>query len=76
VLLFLLASAAWYQLKLMRSKAMGEGVRLVALGLAVALVAYVSHGLLDNFLWLNGIAFMFFSQLGLTAWLYCKKAKG
>jgi hypothetical protein len=33
------------------------------------MVAYVVHGVLDFFLWQTGIAFTFFAELGLTAWL-------
>lgn len=73
VMIFLLVSAGWYQLKLIRDRALGPGARLVALGLAVALVAYVVHGLLDCFLSQTGIAFIFFTELGLTSWLYHKK---
>lgn len=68
-MLFLLATAAWWQFSLVRDRAMKYGARLVSLGLVAALVAYAIHGLTDYLLWQTGMAFMFFTVLGLTAWL-------
>jgi hypothetical protein len=68
-MLFMLGSAAWYQWGLLRKRGLPRGERLVALALPMALVAYLAHGLLDNFLWQTGITFLFFAELGLTAWL-------
>jgi len=47
---------------------------LISLALLVGLMAYIGHGLFDCFLWQTGVAFLFFSLLGLTAWLD-KKAR-
>ncbi|MBE0428828.1 MAG: O-antigen ligase family protein [Thermoleophilia bacterium] len=69
-MLFLLGSAAWCQWRLVRDRAQEYGRRLVSLALMASLAAYALHGMLDNFLWQNGITFMFFAQLGLTSWLY------
>jgi hypothetical protein len=68
-MVFLLAAAAWTQLKLARSTRTPFTYRLLALALICAMVAYVVHGVLDFFLWQTGIAFTFFAELGLTAWL-------
>jgi len=69
VMLFLLASAIWCQFRLVRIRSFEESKRLLSLGLLVALVAYISHGILDFFLWQNGVTFLFFALLGLTGWL-------
>ncbi|MHB9112512.1 MAG: O-antigen ligase family protein [Thermoleophilia bacterium] len=66
---FLLVSALWYQFRLVSDRFLGRSVRLVALGLQAAMVAYIVHGVLDFFLWQNGVTFLFFAILGLTAWL-------
>jgi hypothetical protein len=68
-MLFLLASAGWYQLRVVTSRSLEPSFRLVSLGLLAALTAYVFHGILDFFLWQNGVTFLFFTLLGLTAWL-------
>lgn len=75
VMILLLTSTLWYQFRLVSDRSLGRPVRLVSLSLLVSLVVYVIHGLLDCFLWQTGIAFMFFAQLGLTAWLYDLKAR-
>ncbi|MBE0428829.1 MAG: O-antigen ligase family protein [Thermoleophilia bacterium] len=75
-MLYLLAGAAWAQLRMVRDRALAPDRRLLALGLLAALVAYVSHGMLDYFLWQTGIALMFFAQLGLTSWLYYDRNSG
>lgn len=69
VMLFLLASAAGTQIKMVRDKALAWDRRFIALGLLIAMIAYLVHGFMDYFLWQTGIAFLFFVQLGLTAWL-------
>ncbi|MHB0866575.1 MAG: O-antigen ligase family protein [Thermoleophilia bacterium] len=76
VMLLLLASTFWYQVRMVSDRSLGRPVRLVALALFVSLLAYVIHGLLDCFLWQTGMAFMFFAQLGMTAWLYDFKSRG
>ncbi|MBK5226150.1 MAG: O-antigen ligase family protein [Thermoleophilia bacterium] len=75
-MLFLLASAIWYQFRLVRSRSLNDSMRLLSLGLLAALVAYVTHGFLDFFLWQNGVTFLFFTLLGLTAWLVRKERDG
>lgn len=69
VMVYLLAAAAWTQFQLVRNRRLDGTFRVFALGLLVALIAYVLHGMLDWFLWQTGVAFMFFILLGLTAWL-------
>ncbi len=68
-MVFLLGWTAWVLLRLARARSMEASHRLVALGLIVALAAYVGHGLADYFLWQTGVLFLFFSLLGLAAWL-------
>ncbi|MHB8143575.1 MAG: O-antigen ligase family protein [Thermoleophilia bacterium] len=68
-MLFLLGSALWVQLRLVREKRLETTSRGLAVALIVALMAYIGHGLLDYFLWETGVSFMFFILLGLTAWL-------
>lgn len=68
-MVFLLGSAMWFQFRLVRDMADETSVRLLALGLLAAMVAYVVHSMLDFFLWQNGVTFLFFALLGLTAWL-------
>ncbi|MBE0428830.1 MAG: O-antigen ligase family protein [Thermoleophilia bacterium] len=75
-MLWLLAAAARAQLGMIRDRSLGKDVRLISLGLMAALIAYVSHGVLDFFLWQTGIAFMFFAQLGLTSWLWERRKPG
>lgn len=69
VMVFLLLSALWVQVKLVRNRALELSERYVSLALLVALVAYGAHGMLDYYLWQTGIAFLFFTVLGLTAWM-------
>lgn len=73
-MLFLLGSAVWRSLQLVRDTSLGGGCRLVSLALFSALAAYVMHGLLDYFLWQTAIAFMFFAELGLISWMYQERA--
>lgn len=73
-MLFLLGSAGWEQLRLVRNRSLKPSGRLISLALLVGLMAYIGHGLFDCFLWQTGVAFLFFSLLGLTAWLD-KKAR-
>lgn len=68
-MVFLLTLALWFQFRLVRDRSLGQSARLLALGLLAAMVAYVVHGMLDFFLWQNGVTFLFFAVLGLTAWL-------
>lgn len=68
-MIFLLASALFYQFRLVRDRLLGWSTRLLALGLLAAMVAYIVHGVLDFFLWQNGVSILFFTQMGLTAWL-------
>lgn len=73
VMFFLLGSAAWRSLQLVRERSISGGARLMSLALIAALTAYVIHGLLDYFLWQTGVAFVFFAELGLISWLYQKR---
>lgn len=75
-MLFLLLSAAWTVFRLVRERSLGRGARLVSLGLAAALAAYASHGMTDYLLWQTGMAFLFFTILGLAAWLEDQRAHG
>lgn len=75
-IIFLLASAIWYQFLLVRNRSLNDGMRLLSLGLLAALVAYVTHGMLDFFLWQNGVTFLFFTLLGLTGWLVRRESDG
>ena len=68
VMVYLLGSAAWTQYNLVR-RSSGDGVGSYGLALLVGTVIYVLHGMLDAFLWQTGVAFMFFTLLGLTSWL-------
>ncbi len=74
-MLFLLGSALWVQLRLLREKRLDSTSRWLAVALIVALVAYIGHGVLDYFLWETGVSFMFFILLGLTAWLEAKNGE-
>lgn len=76
VMVYMLVSAFKVQLRLVRDRDMDKSARLVSLGVLAATVAYVAHGLLDSFLWQTGVAFMFFTILGLTAWLDKHKSTG
>lgn len=69
VMLFMLVYAGWLQFSLVRDRSMRYGARLVSLGLVAAMVAYITHGMTDYLLWQTGMAFMFFTILGLTAWM-------
>ncbi|MHB9112511.1 MAG: O-antigen ligase family protein [Thermoleophilia bacterium] len=75
-MLYLLASALWWQFRLVRNRFLNDSMRLLSLGLLAALVAYVTHGVLDFFLWQNGVTFLFFTLLGLTAWLERRECNG
>lgn len=77
VMVYLLGTAAWAQLRLVRDRKLGWDMRLLSLGLLVGLTAYVGHGLLDCFLWQTGVSFLFFGLLGLTSWLdYERRRRG
>lgn len=69
VMVYLLAMAAWTQLRLVRDSSQDESFRVFGLALLTVTVVYVLHGTLDYFLWQTGAAFMFFALLGLTSWL-------
>lgn len=78
-MVYLLAAAFWYQFRLVQNTSMNNSMRLLSLGLLVAMVAYVVHGMLDFFLWQNGVTFLFFTLLGLTGWLVrmdCDEGRG
>lgn len=75
-MVFLLGTAGWRGLQLVRDRSLNRSCRLISLGLLSALAAYVLHGLLDYFLWQTGIAFMFFTELGLISWIYQKREAG
>lgn len=68
-MVYLLAAALWVQYRLVRDRGMEMSARLLSLGVTIATVGYISHNLLDCFLWQTGVAYMFFTVLGLTAWL-------
>ena len=68
-MLFLLARMVQVQFRLTRNRSQSGGARLVSLALFIISVAYITHGMLDYFLWQTGVAFMFFIVLGLTSWL-------
>lgn len=69
VMIFLIIRLFTVQFRLVRNRNQGTAARLVSLALIVASLAYVAHGMLDCFLWQTGIAFLFFTYLGLTSWL-------
>lgn len=69
VMIFLLVRVFTVQFRLVRNRKQEEGARLVSLALIIASIAYVVHGMLDCFLWQTGVAFLFFTYLGLTSWL-------
>lgn len=69
VMVYLLAMAAWTQLRLVRDRSLDESFRVFGLALLTVTVVYVLHGTLDYFLWQTGAAFLFFALLGLTSWL-------
>lgn len=75
-MVYLLAAAVWVQYRLVRSREMEMSARLISLGVTVATVAFISHNLLDCFLWQTGVAYMFFTVLGLTSWLDRYRATG
>lgn len=68
-MLYLLFMAFLVQFRLVRNRGQKLGARLVSLALLIASVAYVTHGMLDCFLWQTGVALLFFTFLGLTSWL-------
>ncbi|MHB8793727.1 MAG: O-antigen ligase family protein [Thermoleophilia bacterium] len=68
-MLYLLFMAFLVQFRLVRNRDQKPGARLVSLALPIASVAYVTHGMLDCFLWQTGVALLFFTFLGLTSWL-------
>jgi len=69
VMVFLLVRTIQVQFQLVRKRDWKPGFRLVSLALLIASIAYLFHGVLDYFLGQTGIAFLFFSYLGMTAWL-------
>ncbi|MDO8735467.1 MAG: O-antigen ligase family protein [Thermoleophilia bacterium] len=69
VMVFLLVQTVWLQFQLVRKRDWNTSFRLVSLALAMATIAYLFHGVLDYFLGQTGIVFLFFSYLGMTAWL-------
>lgn len=68
-MLYLLFMMFLVQFRLVRDRIQKPGARLVSLALLTASVAYITHGMLDCFLWQTGVAFLFFTYLGLTSWL-------
>ncbi|MHB1325416.1 MAG: O-antigen ligase family protein [Thermoleophilia bacterium] len=69
VMIFLLVRMFTVQFRLVRNRKQEDGARLVSLALIIASIAYVVHGMMDDFLWQTGVAFLLFTYLGLTSWL-------
>lgn len=72
---YLFARSVLLLWRLIADRRAEDSYRVVALGLLVALMAYMGHSLLESFIWQTGVNFLLFAILGLTAWLVKNRAE-
>lgn len=72
---YLFARSVLLLWRLIADRRADDSFRVAALGLLVALAAYMGHSLLESFIWQTGVNFLLFAILGLIAWLVKNSAE-
>lgn len=72
---YLFARSVLLLWRLIADRRAEDSFRVAALGLLVALAAYMGHSLLESFIWQTGVNFLLFAILGLIAWMVKNSAE-